>query len=108
MASATALSDSAPPDASLPAAWPFVDKEKWLVLGNDIELKLRVLVFRYPKPTRSQVRRLVMDCIGFEVRKEDAYFDKGCTKVSQNISGWKYETIEAMIVCSLSCICGAS
>ena len=52
---------------------------------KEIELRMRRLGLRYPKPSAARVEKLVMDYIEYEVRKEDAYFEKGCSKAHQTV-----------------------
>ena len=56
---------------------------------SEIELKSRILCFCYPKPTNLQVTDSMRDAGGFKARKGDVHFDKGCTKVHQNVFGRK-------------------
>ena len=44
------------------------------------------------------IKEMVEECIGYDVREKDVYYEIEYTKAFQNISEWKYEAIEAMIV----------
>lgn len=52
---------------------------------------------RKRKPPLAPRLLLPMRVNYFEVRKEDAYPEMGCTKAFRNISDWKYESIEAKV-----------
>ena len=77
------------------------EKKLWISLRQRMKIRNRFLCFKFLKFSLDQIHNVVREVID-DYDDIDVYFMKEIIKIQNNVSNWKWNSIEIMIVSSVS------
>ena len=77
------------------------EKKQWKSLRQRVKIRDRLLCFKYFKFSLDQIHSVVRKVIE-NYDDTNVYFLKDVNKIQNNVSEWKWNSIEIMIVSSVS------